>query len=174
VDEAVSLKRRAIKLSVLVSVGLILALAQIPAQAQIRAASMEHQAAPRGAEFYRDILPSGRALFPNYPGSSPSQDKLRSPDGAFTFVMQTDGNLVLYGPTGQATWASWTQGQAVAYCWMQDDGNLVIYGWSHNPIWASGTQGQPGAFLRMQNDGNAVILQTNGINALWSAWAGRF
>ena len=41
-------------------------------------------------------------------------------------AMQTDGNLVLYGPSG-SRWASNTWSPANKLV-MQDDGNLVMYG----------------------------------------------
>jgi len=61
-------------------------------------------------------------------------------------VMQTDGNLVIYGPphlpNNGAMWASNTSLVADHYgCYLQiqDDGNLVIYG--HHPTWATATGG---------------------------------
>jgi len=43
------------------------------------------------------------------------------------FIMQTDGNLVLYDTSGQPHWASNTQGNPSAFLNVQDDGNLVVY-----------------------------------------------
>jgi hypothetical protein len=53
-------------------------------------------------------------------------------------IMQTDGNLVLYGPGRQPVWASNTPGNPGAFLAVQDDGNVVIYKPVH-PIWATGT-----------------------------------
>ena len=55
-------------------------------------------------------------------------------------IMQTDGNLVIYGYY-DAIWASGTNGWYNAYLDMQDDGNLVIYyPVSYTEaIWATGT-----------------------------------
>lgn len=53
-------------------------------------------------------------------------------------VMQTDGNLVLYGHGRQPVWASNTQGNPGAFLAVQDDGNIVIYKPVH-PVWATGT-----------------------------------
>lgn len=80
---------------------------------------------------------------------------IRSSNGAYTFIMQDDGNLVLYG-RGRALWASNTAGRAVNNVIMQGDGNLVIYGYP-GPIWASNTVNFPGSNLVVQNDGNVVI-----------------
>jgi len=87
---------------------------------------------------------------------------ITSTDGRFIFVMQSDGNLVLYRTaTWHPLWASGTNGQDVNFVAMQGDGNLVIYTFSGRAIWASNTAGRPGAFLVMQNDGNAVIYYPN-------------
>jgi hypothetical protein len=52
-------------------------------------------------------------------------------------VMQSDGNLVIYGFEG-AQWSSRTAGKGNCNLVMQDDGNLVIYE-LNAPVWASNT-----------------------------------
>ena len=54
------------------------------------------------------------------------------------FVMQLDGNLVLYDPSGIPLWHSATGGYPGAWAAVQDDCNFVIY-YSSSPIWATGT-----------------------------------
>ena len=91
----------------------------------------------------------------------------RSPDGHFILVMQGDGNLVLYGPSG-ALWSSSTGGNPGAYVGMQGtDGNLVVYSAENQPLWSSGTAGSPGSRLAVQSDGNVVIYSPGG-TALWA------
>lgn len=85
---------------------------------------------------------------------------LRSSDGRYRFVMQQDSNLVLYGPSGRALWASNTVGRGAHHLRMQGDGNLVIYNASNKPIWASGTPRHYSAHLVVQNDGNVVIYNS--------------
>jgi lysophospholipase L1-like esterase len=94
-----------------------------------------------------------------------SDQFLRSADGRYRFVMQHDGNLVLYGPM-RALWSSNTAGRSVDHVRMQGDGNLVIYGPGDVPIWFSNTAGHPDSFLIVQNDGN-VVIYSNG-RAIWS------
>ena len=53
--------------------------------------------------------------------------------------MQTDGNLVIYNPAGQAKWNSGTVGNPGAFVILQDDGNLVIYSTTARPLWSSNT-----------------------------------
>ncbi len=89
---------------------------------------------------------------------------LYSPNHQFTFVMQGDGNLVLYRQGGAAVWASGTSG-ADRHVVMQSDGNLVIYG-PAGVVWASNTAGRDGATLRVQDDGVVVIY--HGSTAVWS------
>ncbi len=60
--------------------------------------------------------------------------------GAFLAV-QSDGNLVLYGPYG-AQWSTGTVNPRTGYqLVMQNDGNLVLYS-SSGPVWATGTAGR--------------------------------
>lgn len=95
-----------------------------------------------------------------------SEAFLRSADGRYRFVMQRDGNLVLYGPSGRALWASDTRGRGSDHVRMQGDGNLVIYDGNDRPLWQSNTPGNPNAFLIVQNDGNVVVY--SGARAIWA------
>lgn len=90
-----------------------------------------------------------------------------SADNRFQFVLQTDGNLVLYyRSTGVVLWASGTNGRTVTHARMQGDGNLVLYN-GRTAVWSTRTAGNPGAQLVVQNDGNVVLYRTNG-RAVWS------
>jgi hypothetical protein len=93
--------------------------------------------------------------------------QLVSPNGSYRLVMQGDGNVVVYGPTG----AIWNSGTRVAgtSLTMQSDGNLVAYGPDGRPVWNSGTFGNTGARVVMQDDGNLVIYRANGT----AAWASK-
>ena len=70
--------------------------------------------------------------------------------GANRFVVQKDGNMVLYRPDGVAVWASntqyWNNGSFYTILQLQNDGNLVMYnyyytnqGWNRVAVWATGT-----------------------------------
>lgn len=111
-------------------------------------------------------------------------------------VMQSDGNLALYGPGGDCHWATGTDGNPGASLVLQDDGNLVIYGNDGAALWASGTTLGPAwsfkgdrlqsdqalepdeglrshdgrALAVMQADGNLVVYQATGDEhtALWA------
>lgn len=91
---------------------------------------------------------------------------LRSSDGRYRLVMQSDSNLVLYGPSGRPLWASNTVGRGAHHLRMQGDGNLVIYNKANKPIWASGTPRHYKAHLIVQNDGNVVIY--NASKPIWA------
>src|SRR5690348_16651097 len=86
---------------------------------QVAPAAAAGRQAPRsnGAVF-GPVLGAGQRLSPGR--------YLVSPNGQYTFIMQTDGNLVLYQGT-TALWNSGTQGHAGATAIMQTDGNLVVY-----------------------------------------------
>jgi len=91
---------------------------------------------------------------------------IHSGDGRFQLSMQTDGNLVLYGPGG-ALWSSQTAGSGATLAAFQADGNLVVYTPAMQPLWASNTSGNPGSLLRLQDDGNLVIYD----GAMQPTWA---
>lgn len=95
---------------------------------------------------------------------------LLSPDQRYSFVMQGDGNLVLY-LDGVARWASNTAGNPGAYAVMQGDGNFVVYTAGGAPIWDSHTGGGAGTHVEVQSDGN-VVLYTPGGAATWSTGTG--
>ena len=94
---------------------------------------------------------------------------VRSSDGRYLFAMQGDGNLVLYGPSGRALWAtswltsSWRSQEFVIF---QSDGNLVTYG-GGRAIWHTNTWGKGADKFVVQSDGNLVIY--SGSTALWNS-----
>jgi hypothetical protein len=103
-----------------------------------------------------DTLQPGQSLGVN--------QSLTNCKGNVTLVMQTDGNLVVYGPPG-ALWSSNTAGTPANVAVMQGDGNFVLYNGS-TPYWDSKTAGYSGAHLVVQDDGNVVIYLGN--TPLWS------
>jgi hypothetical protein len=115
--------------------------------------------------------PAGCGTLPPNTGLPPG-GTMKSCDQRFSFVMQQDGNLVLYqrraarrgGPI--ALWSSETYGNPGAVAWMQGDGNLVVYAANGRPLWDSQTWGHEGAALAVQDDGNVVIYDGN--DAVWN------
>ncbi len=90
---------------------------------------------------------------------------LYSADRRYRFVLQDDGNLVLYGPSGRALWANGKFD--TAYAVMQSDGNLVCYRSNNTANWASNTCGSGGIRLVVQTDGNVVVYTSAG-RAVWA------
>jgi CHAP domain len=91
-----------------------------------------------------------------------------SPNGAYTAVFQTDGNFVVYGPTG-AIWSTRTNGSGAYVLAVQRDGNVVAYS-GHGAVWNTRTSSFSSVSLVMQNDGNLVLY--NSRQALWSSKGG--
>lgn len=58
--------------------------------------------------------------------------------GKTRFIMQEDGNAVVYDDANTALWASRTPGHPGAYLALQDDGNIVVYGPGQEVLWSSG------------------------------------
>ncbi len=93
---------------------------------------------------------------------------LRSPNGRYGFLQQSDGNAVIYRTSDKTPlWATETDGHRGAYTEFQSNGDLVVYDRAHKPLWTSRTGGHAGSYLAMQDDGNLVIY--SGKKALW-AW----
>lgn len=92
-------------------------------------------------------------------------EKLVSENSEYTFIVQDDGNVVLYDRNNKPLWASNTQNVAVKELIMQDDGNLVLYRHDNVAAWASGTNGKPGSSMIVQDDGNVVLYHPN---AVWA------
>lgn len=70
-----------------------------------------------------------------------SQIKWTSPSAGAgaKLVMQMDGNLVLYGKSGNAVWDSGTAGNNTSSVFVQEDGNLVVYSSSGSALWSTST-----------------------------------
>lgn len=90
---------------------------------------------------------------------------ITSPNGVYTLIMQTDGNLVLRTAT-TALWASNTVSTG-SFMKFQGEGNLVVYSSSNAAVWASSGGGYPCARLQLQNDGNLVIVSGDNV-AVWA------
>ncbi|QIV84315.1 LysM peptidoglycan-binding domain-containing protein [Mycolicibacterium frederiksbergense] len=91
-------------------------------------------------------------------------ESLTSKNGAFSVVLQDDGNLVLYsGDT--AVWSTETNGQNVVRAEVQDDGNFVLYT-PDKPVWHTDTKGAKDVRLIIQDDRNLVLYGFDGV-----AWA---
>jgi cell wall-associated NlpC family hydrolase len=80
-------------------------------------------------------------------------------DGGYMVVMQGDGNLVEYGPSGPL-WATYT-GSGSSRLANQTDGNLVVLPDSGGVAWASGTGGGSGTLV-LQDDGNVALYGSGG------------
>jgi len=96
---------------------------------------------------------------------------IRSPDKRYVALMQTDGNLVVYGPAYEVFWNARTGGNVGARLVMQGDGNLVIYIGS-KALWNTQTAGKGSSYLEMQNDTNLVTYTAQN-TATWSYKTGR-
>jgi hypothetical protein len=90
----------------------------------------------------------------------------RSWNNKYLFIMQKDGNAVLYqGKT--ALWSSATNVKGASIS-LQRDGNLVVF-LSTRAIWTSSTYGEKPSGLVVQDDGNLVMYDT-AKHAYWSRW----
>ena len=92
--------------------------------------------------------------------------QLTSPGGGWRLVMQTDGNLVLYGRRG-ATWQSGTAGSHASRLTMQTDGNLVESTATGKVVWQARSPQAAGVQLVLAADGRVRLVTPNQI-VLWN------
>lgn len=71
-----------------------------------------------------------------------SNQRITSTNGKYTFVQQSDGNLVLYRGATVASNALWSSSKNGARTYMQQDGNVVQYNAANVAVWSSGTGGR--------------------------------
>jgi hypothetical protein len=95
-----------------------------------------------------------------------ANQSLTSTNGQYQLIMQTDGNLVEYGPGGLALWSSQTGGNPGAWAVLQGDGNLCVYSSGGAFLWCSFTQGHSGNYAIVQNDDNFVVYTASHVD-LW-------
>lgn len=90
-------------------------------------------------------------------------EHLESANGDYRLYFQgSDGNLVLRDTgTGDALWASHTNGDGGTELNLQGDGNLVMYTDDGEPVWASHTAGSGADELVLEDDG-ALVLYDDG------------
>ncbi len=58
-------------------------------------------------------------------------------------ILQSDGNLVIYGPDGEYIWDTATDGRPGSRLVVQDDGNVVIYEPNGTAIWSTNSTQKP-------------------------------
>lgn len=92
----------------------------------------------------------------------PNQSRVSSNGLYVVFYQATDGNLVLYGPSG-AVMGSGTFTTSPGGVYMNPNGELAIYNSGGGIMWQSGTAGNPGAYMRVKNDGHVAIFSSNGV-----------
>lgn len=95
-------------------------------------------------------------------------ESIKSLNGKYLFIYQTDGNVCMYDSNGGGIWCSTvlhTPGKLV----MQSDGNLVAYDSGGIPRWSTETNGQgtPPYTLTQRNDRVAAVIDANH-TILWS------
>lgn len=107
-----------------------------------------------------NTLEQGKYLLPG--------ESIRSDNGKYMFIYQTDGNVCLYNTSGGSVWCSMalhTPGKLV----VQDDGNVVAYDSGGIPQWSTDTQGQgTGSYVLTLRDDRTVALMDSSSTVLWS------
>jgi hypothetical protein len=91
--------------------------------------------------------------------------RMYSSDGQFHLLMQTDGNLVVYGPNG-VLWDA--IGPAGSHVIMQNDGNLVLLSATGSVVWNSQTGRKGATHASLEPNGN-LILYTAADKAVWGS-----
>lgn len=99
--------------------------------------------------------------------------RIPSPNGEYTLIMQDDSNLVLYKKGKGPIWARGnTAGNSAEKLVFRGDGELELLTWSGRQKWVTGTagRGKSNSFFAIRDDGNMVI-ETDG-QIVWSSKTG--
>lgn len=98
---------------------------------------------------------------------------LLSPDSRFMLILQSDSNLVEYGPGDTVEWQSQTNGAspAAAYAAMQSDGNFVLYNTNRIHIFGTGTSGSGATHIVLGDDGSLTLKDSNN-NVVYTIYGG--
>ncbi len=96
-----------------------------------------------------------------------ANQSLNSANGSYRFILQGDGNVVLYTSAKKALWSSKTVGKGGSRLTMQGDGNLVLYTSSNKAVWSTKTNGKGAVRAVLQGDGNFVLYSSSG-RAVWA------
>ena len=92
---------------------------------------------------------------------------LTAPNGAYQLVMQSDGDLVEVGASGNAVWSAQTTGNGNS-AWLRTDGDFVVSTSQGSVAWQTGTGGRAGGFtLDLRNNGN-LALYSGAQGRLWN------
>lgn len=95
--------------------------------------------------------------------------RLTSTNGKYTFVQQSDGNLVLYRGATVASNALWSSSKSGMHTYMQQDGNVVQYNAANVAVWSSGTGGRDiGNYNLTLNDDGSLVVAAGVPMAAWS------
>ncbi|MCL2781544.1 MAG: N-acetylmuramoyl-L-alanine amidase [Actinomycetia bacterium] len=92
---------------------------------------------------------------------------LVSAGGAFRFIVQSDGNLIIRHGS-QTIWSSRTSGHKNARLTLQSDGNLVLRSATGKALWSTRTGGKRGFRLVMKSNGDLVCYTKAG-KAAWAS-----
>jgi len=119
-----------------------------------------------GAPAWAAPQPGGMQMNPDEQ-LNPGQ-RLTSPNGLNTLVMEPNGSLVEYIPGGLQVWSSGSSVPQSIFL-AQNDGNFVVIAPGNQPEWATGTAGDvdEGNVLQIQDDRNVVVYAPGHV-AIWS------
>lgn len=78
----------------------------------------------------------------------------------YKFVLQTDGNAVLYADGSRALWSTRTNTSPLKFV-LQTDGNTVLYTNPSGHSWDSNTAGVPAHSFRLTDLGNLCVVTAN-------------
>lgn len=110
-------------------------------------------AAPATADVLGDRLQVGESMTPG--------DALRSANGVFSLILQSDGNLVEYAG-GRPMWTTSTSNKGGARLTLQSDGNLVLYTAASKAIWGTFKYASDPSGLILRGDGALYTARADG------------
>lgn len=100
------------------------------------------------------------------------EQHIETPDRRYRFVLQEDGNAVLYNAANRAVWATNTAGRNVAHLIFQNNGNLVLRDHGGGAVWHARINDKGGNRFAIRDDGNLMVHNTSSGRVIWQSNTG--
>lgn len=120
--------------------------------------------APGGYAYINKYLFRTQIIYPD--------QQLETPDRRYRFILQKDGNAVLYNAQNRAVWSTGTDGRGVAYMTLQPNGNLVMRDDRGAAVWHADIPDRGGYRFAIRDDGNLMVHNINYDRVIWQSRTG--
>lgn len=119
---------------------------------------------PSGYSYANKYLFKSQIMYPD--------QQIETPDRRYRFILQRDGNAVLYNAQNRAIWSTQTGGRNVAFMTLQENGNLVLRDTNGAAVWHARINNKGGNRFAIRDDGNLMVHNTQNNRIIWHTSTG--